>query len=67
MNERINDIAKRAGINFAGHSGCPLLVYPSELEKFVELFTAECIDVMVKHDYHGEWLGVKIKEHFSIK
>lgn len=35
-------------------------------EKFAKLLIDEAIEVMVKHDYHGEWLGGKIKEHFGV-
>jgi len=38
-----------------------------DLKKFVELFLEESIKVMTKYDYHGEWLGEKLKEHFEVK
>jgi hypothetical protein len=31
-----------------------------------ELIVVECVKVMVKNDYHGEWLGEKVKEHFGV-
>lgn len=34
---------------------------------FVELIVRESIKVMMENDYHGEWLGQKIKEHFGIE
>jgi hypothetical protein len=36
-------------------------------EKFAELIILECIKVMVKNDFHGEWLGEKIKDHFGVE
>jgi hypothetical protein len=37
------------------------------LSKFVELFIGESIQVMISNDYHGQWLGEKIKEHFGVE
>jgi len=36
-------------------------------EKFAELIIRESIRVMVKNDYHGGWLGEKVKEHFGVE
>jgi len=36
-------------------------------ERFAKLIVEECIEVMSRNDYHGEWLGEKIKEHFGIE
>ena len=36
------------------------------MEKYTELVVQESIDVIVRHDYHGQWLGEKIKQHFGI-
>lgn len=36
-------------------------------QKYSEMLIKECISVMVENDYHGEWLGEKIKEHFGIE
>jgi hypothetical protein len=36
-------------------------------QKFAELIIRESIEVMVKNDYHGEWLGEKVKEHFGVE
>jgi hypothetical protein len=38
-----------------------------KFEKFAELIVRESIKVMVKNDYHGEWLGEKVKEHFGVE
>jgi len=34
--------------------------------RFAELIIQESIKVMKDHDYHGEWLGEKVKEHFGV-
>lgn len=39
---------------------------PKDLEKFVELLLQESISVMKENDYHGEWLGEKLLEHFQV-
>ena len=36
-------------------------------QKFAELLINESIEVMKKHDYHGEWLGEKLIEHFGLE
>lgn len=38
-----------------------------QYDKFVELVINESIKVLMDNDYHGEWLGKKIKEHFRIE
>jgi hypothetical protein len=35
--------------------------------RFAELIIQESIKVMKDHDYHGEWLGEKVKEHFGFE
>jgi hypothetical protein len=37
------------------------------LDLFARLIIQKSIEVMVQHDYHGEWLGEKIKEHFGVE
>ena len=37
------------------------------LREFAELIVRESIEVMKRHDYHGEWLGKKIREHFGVE
>lgn len=37
-----------------------------DLEKFIELFVEDSIKVMKENDYHGGWLGQKVKEYFEI-
>jgi len=36
-------------------------------QKFAESIVRESIEVMKRHDYHGEWLGEKIREHFGLR
>ena len=36
------------------------------IQKFAELIILESIEVLKKNDYHGEWLGEKLLEHFSV-
>ena len=36
------------------------------MERYTKLVIQESIDVIVRHDYHGQWLGEKIKQHFGI-
>lgn len=37
------------------------------MERYTKLVIQESIDVIVRHDYHGQWLGEKIKQHFGIE
>jgi hypothetical protein len=55
MNERIKELALQAGVEY----------HYIDLEKFSKLFLEESIKVMMANDYHGEWLGEKLKEHFG--
>ena len=38
-----------------------------DLIEFAILVIDRSIKVMKKNDYHGEWLGEKIKEYFGIE
>jgi len=71
MNERIKQLAEKAGLEFDDSFVLePEPIYytsQKDLEKFAELIIRESIEVMVKNDYHGEWLGKKVKEHFGVK
>ena len=71
MNERIKQMAEQAD-NFADDK----IQMPGEYHpdwhdirdaKFAELVINESIKVMMANDYHGEWLGEKIKEHFGVE
>ena len=66
MNERIKELYKQAGLTMNN----PLAYeqwYLDSLEEFAELIVQESIEVMKRHDYHGEWLGEKIREHFGVE
>jgi hypothetical protein len=64
MNSRIKELAEQAA---ATKKYVPPVwqFFDSELEQFVKLLIDESITVMTQHDYHGEWLGEKLKQHFS--
>ncbi len=59
--ESLNDIA------VVNKSGIMYNYNDLYTEKFAELIIRESIKVMVKNDYHGEWLGEKVKEHFGVE
>ena len=63
MNERLREIVCQVALNNPDYledwDNVPV-------EKFVKLFLEESIKVMTKHDYHGEWLGEKLKQHFEV-
>jgi hypothetical protein len=63
MNKRIEELAEQCGIIGGDLYENRVVDY----EKFAELVVEESIKVMIKHDYHGEWLGEKVKEHFGIE
>ena len=62
MNERILELAKKAGLKFSSETA----MSPVEL-KFAELIVAESIKFMKENDYHVGWLGEKIKQHFGME
>ena len=65
MNEHITELAKQSKL--LCETGNPRYFgEEQDIEQFVELFVEESIKVMKLHDYHGEWLGEKLKEHFGI-
>ena len=76
MNERIMELAKQADSYAKAEyekwtptddfSGVPHIRNIFN-EKFAELIIQESIEVMMTHDYHGEWLGEKLKQHFGVK
>lgn len=59
MNDRIKELYEQS-LNKFPHA--PKL----DPERFVALVIEESIEVMKQHDYHGEWLGEKLKKHFGI-
>ena len=68
MNERIKEIAEKCfTYSRIVNPGEPQLVTHEQVEKFAELLINESIEIMKQNDYHGEWLGEKIKEHFGVE
>ena len=68
MNERIRELAEQAGFQYIKDEGIGWAGnYNSSLPKFAELIIQESIEVMMTHDYHGEWLGEKLKQHFGVE
>ena len=67
MSDRIDDLMYEAGLLA---DGCwdQFDEYDKEaIHKFAQLIINESIEVMKSLDYHGEWLGEKIKEHFGVE
>ena len=73
MNQRIQKLAVDSGMMNYIDNETPRRYFLSgyadeeDLEKFAELIVQESIEIMKKHDYHAEWLGDKIKEHFGVE
>jgi len=64
MNERVKELAWQSIFEYPASQSW--VFNDAELTAFVEDIINESINVMTQHDYHGEWLGEKIKEHFGI-
>jgi len=69
VNERFKQIAQEAFFDESTNGPGQKMYMFGELkmQKFAELIVRECINVMKQNDYHGEWLGERVKEHFGIK
>lgn len=71
MNDNIRQIAERVAEESKTYCVHPIETDSETFEFFAEVFAGylleESIKVMTKHDYHGEWLGEKLKEHFGVK
>jgi len=65
MNERIEELAKQSKL-LVKNGGPRYHGQEQDIENFVALIVEESIKVLIEHDYHGEWLGEKIKTHFGI-
>jgi hypothetical protein len=71
MNDRIRALTEQAGIttnldtDYFEKDMNKWVDYFSE--KFAELIVEESIKVMKENDYHGGWLGEKVKEHFGME
>ena len=74
MNERINELAEEAEINFESHpqhQGIDTAVItPSDLKKFAELIVLECIntvsDCSVEYSIRPQIVN-EIKKHFGVE
>lgn len=66
MNDRIKELATESAL-LTKNGGPRYYGEEKDIENFVALIVNESIKVMTQHDYHGEWLGEKIKEHFGIE
>lgn len=67
MNEKFDDLMYRAGLTAQGCWDSMDDYDRDAILKFAELIIEESIKVMMENDYHGEWLGEKLKEHFGVK
>jgi hypothetical protein len=70
MSDHIKELAKQADDYTDNKTQMPGEYHPDWHDirgaKFTELLINESIKVMIANDYHGEWLGEKIKEHFGV-
>ena len=60
MSERIEAIAAQCRAENWEHADLDYM-------QFAKMIIADAIQVMVANDYHGEWLGEKLKEHFGVE
>jgi hypothetical protein len=69
MNQRILQLAKESGISLRGYPMNPLMVYPSELQKFSESIVQECADLFEiewgDEKLTGNDVGSVLKKHFG--
>ena len=64
MNKLIRELAEQAtSYTWNGNDVTEEL----DEQKFAELIVRESIELLKQNDYHGEWLGEKIKEHFGVE
>jgi hypothetical protein len=67
MSEIIKELAKKAYDSMIETTPSFLVTREIFEQKFAEMLINESIEVMKANDYHGEWLGEKLKEHFGIE
>jgi hypothetical protein len=67
MSETIKELAKKAYDSMIETTPSFLVTREIFEQKFAEMLINESIEVMKANDYHGEWLGEKLKEHFGIE
>ena len=61
MSDKIKTIASKAGFETS-----QINYNEVKFDKFAKLLLAEATEVMMKHDYHGEWLGDIVNHHFKL-
>lgn len=64
MNERYKTLWDQAAQTTHGDSWEQQTKF---MERYTKLVIQESIDVIMRHDYHGQWLGEKIKQHFGVE
>lgn len=70
MNSKIQELVKQSdwwkplGLPSDWNEG-DYVVDSVQLKKFTDSFLEQCIEILKQNDYHGEWLGEKLKEYFS--
>lgn len=57
MNENLKKLVNKSRLNIDNEQS---------FETFIRELINQSVEVMCKNDYHGEWLGSKIREHFGI-
>jgi len=75
MNERIWELAKKAGINLTPAQFSGVLedeVDEFTLEDFAELIVKECADIFGRegtgeYQVDGNWIAKTIKQHFGVE
>jgi hypothetical protein len=59
MNENIKRILEKSNLHIDPEQ-------EKSFEQFIQNFLSESIDVMCEKDYHGEWLGEQLFDHFGL-
>ena len=73
MNERIKELAQKAGVSFLMEDDHSMVMNGKDLEMFADLIIRECADVVadINQDYNGGSTTVnaaeEIKQHFGIE
>jgi hypothetical protein len=62
MNERIKELAERAGLEFGSYDRYGLF----DEEKFAELIIADCIDAVYGEGWDADYYTDRIREHFGM-
>jgi len=68
MNQRIQELAKQAGLDIIFHLEEMGVDGEAELWKFAELIVRECADTVLGfHNQFGDSAHNEIREHFGVK